>query len=343
MKQTIKFGLGVVALALGVTGAFGASEGPTVADRVWQLPKVPPYPANNKPDADRVLLGKTIFFDPRVSKNGHMSCATCHNPLQGWSDALPVSLGYLGQALTRAAPSIMNVAYNAPLTWDGRKRDVEHQVTGPIEHPMEMAQDVGKLIEWLKTVPGYQRLFDKAYPGEGINADTLSRAVASYERTIVSQNSPFDRWLRGDRAAMSDQQLRGFKIFKDPKKGNCASCHQPPNFTDHGFHNVGLASHGAPDADLGRFNISKEPHMKGAFKTPHLRSIALTAPYFHEGSAKTLMEVVEHFDKGGALKTPDLSPLVKPLGLSAQEKVDLVNFLEALTSPPQTLTLPSLP
>lgn len=330
-------------LLAGGASAWAASEGPQAADKVWQLPKMPPYPANNKPNADRILLGKTLFFDPRLSKNGHMACATCHNPIQGWSDALPVTLGYLGQALTRAAPSVMNAAYNAPLTWDGRKRDLEHQVTGPIENPMEMAQDVGKLVEWLKTVSGYRILFAKAYPGEDISADTLSRGVASYERTIVSQDSPFDQWLRGDKTALSEQQLRGFKVFKDAKKGNCASCHQPPNFTDHRFHNVGLASHGLEGADLGRFNITREPHMKGAFKTPHLRNIALTAPYFHDGSAKTLEEVVEHFDRGGALQTPDLSPQVKPLALSHQEKLDLVAFLESLTSPPKPVTLPSLP
>ena len=182
----------------------------------------------------------------------------------------------------------------------------------------------------------------RAYPGEAIDKTTTSKAIASYERTLISADSPFDHWLRGDKKAMNASQIRGFRLFTDPAKGNCAACHSAPNFTDNGFHNIGLAAYGQPNPDVGRFAIKPIASLKGAFKTPTLRDIALTAPYFHDGSATTLTEVVEHYNKGGVTKT-DLSTNIKPLNLSADEVKDLVLFLQALTTPPKTVTLPQLP
>jgi cytochrome c peroxidase len=170
----------------------------------------------------------------------------------------------------------------------------------------------------------------------------VSKALAAFERTVVSRDSPFDRWLRGEPGAMTAQQVQGFRLFADPRKGNCAVCHQPPNFTDDGFHNVGLASHDRPEADLGRYLIKPVASMKGAFKTPTLRDVELTAPYFHDGSAHTLAHVVELYDRGG-VTARDRSPQIRPLGLSAAEKAAIVAFMRALTTPQKPFVLPVLP
>jgi cytochrome c peroxidase len=173
-----------------------------------------------------------------------------------------------------------------------------------------------------------------------IDADAVSKAIASFERTALSTNSPFDRWVKGEAKAMNAQQVNGFRVFVG--KGNCAICHAAPNFTDDGFHNLGLASHGKPEPDMGRYAVKPVASMKGAFKTPTLRDIDRSGPYFHDGSATTLMEVVEHYDRGGTTRT-DLSPNMKPLDLTQQEKEDLVAFMQALTSPYRPVTLPELP
>jgi cytochrome c peroxidase len=203
-----------------------------------------------------------------------------------------------------------------------------------------MNMDIAKLFQWLGNSPGYQSLFARAYPGEGINEATLSKAIASFERTVVSKNSPFDRWVQGDAKALTPQQVDGFKLFVG--KANCMACHSGANFTDNGFHNLGLKSWGSGAPDMGRYAQKPVNAMRGAFKTPTLREVARTAPYFHDGSAKSLLEVVELYDRGGEVKT-NLSPNLKPLGLSSQEKRALVAFLEALSSPFMAVTMPELP
>ncbi len=308
----------------------------------WLLPDTPPYPAGNEPTEERIALGKQLFFDPRLSGDGNMSCATCHNPMFGWSDGLPTARGHKSMVLKRATPTIVNAAYNTIQMWDGRKKDLEDQATGPLETSVEMNADFKRMFEFLNLNQGYKRAFEKAYPGEGINKQTIAKAIASYERTIVSNDSPFDRWIKGDKDAMTEQQVRGFRLFVDPAKGNCAACHSAPNFTDNGFHNVGLASSAGENADPGRYAYKPIKILKGAFKTPTLRDVALTAPYFHDGSAKTLMDVVEHYAKGGEVKE-HLSPNIRKLDLSRQEKEDLVAFMEALTSRHEPVTLPKLP
>lgn len=308
----------------------------------WLLPDTPKSPKKNTPTTERVALGKMLFFDPRLSRDGSISCATCHNPVLGWADGLPTGVGFQGKVLGRASPTVINTAYNRIQMWDGRARTLEAQALGPILAAVEMNGDLNAIINWLKATPGYARAFDNAYPGEGITEKTLARAIASFERTVISNDSPFDRWVKGDASAMTRQQVRGFKVFLDPDKGNCAVCHQAPNFTDDGFHNLGLASYNADSPDMGRFAHVPIKVLKGAFKTPTLRDIALTAPYFHDGSANTLEEVVDHYVTGGVV-TPDLSPNMKPLNLTEQEKADLVAYMQALTSPPVTFELPLLP
>jgi cytochrome c peroxidase len=315
---------------------------PTKADQAWVLPAAPPPPADNKPNAARVALGKMLFFDPRLSRDGNMACATCHNPLLGWSDGLPTAKGFKSQVLGRASPTVVNTGYNKIQMWDGRKATLEEQAIGPMVADVEMNADLGAVFKWLNTNEGYRQAFAKAYPGESIDEKTFAKALASFERTVISRDSPFDRWLKGDPKAMTAQQVRGFRLFQDEKKGNCAVCHAAPNFTDDGFHNIGLASYGKPQPDMGRYLIRPVAVLKGAFKTPTLRDIELTAPYFHDGSVATLEGVVDYYAGGGAV-SHDLSPNIRKLDLTAQEKADIVAFMRALTTNHGPVVLPKLP
>jgi cytochrome c peroxidase len=308
----------------------------------WQLPDAPPAPPDNQPTIERIALGKQLFFDPRLSRDGNLSCASCHNPVLGWADGLPTARGAEGKALARSTPTVINAAHNTIQMWDGRKATLEDQALAPIEATVEMNQDIDQLLAWLNRNKGYRESFAKAYPGEKIGKETLAKAIASFERSIVSNNSPFDRWLRGDASAMDSTQVRGFWVFLDLDKGNCVACHQAPNFTDNGFHNIGLASFARPEPDMGRFVQRPVKLMQGAFKTPVLRNVALTAPYFHDGSARSLEEVIEVYRQGGVIKT-NLSPNIRPLKLSARDKKDLVAFMRALTGEVAPITLPILP
>jgi len=308
----------------------------------WRLAATPPHPADNEPTPPRVELGKKLFFDPRLSGDGNMSCASCHSPLLGWSDGLATGKGFKSMVLDRASPTVFNTAYNSIQMWDGRKKSLEEQAMGPMEASVEMNMDTQKLFTWLNGHDGYRALFAQAYPGKPIDADTLSKAIASFERTVVSNSAPFDQWVAGKADAMTQEQVKGFALFIDPKKANCAACHSGPNFTDNGFHNLGLASFGKDNPDPGRYSQRPVASMKGAFKTPTVREAANTAPYFHDGSAKTLGEMVDFYAKGGLVKT-NQSQSLKELSLSGEEKAQLVSFVHALSSPAKPFVLPVLP
>jgi cytochrome c peroxidase len=306
------------------------------------LPAVPPHPEDNAPTPQRVELGKKLFFDPRLSGDGNMSCASCHSPLLGWSDGLPTGKGVKSMVLDRASPTVVNTAYNSIQMWDGRKASLEDQAMGPMEATVEMNMDTKKLFTWLNANAGYRALFNEAYPGKPIDADNLSKAIASFERTVISNTSPFDQWVAGKADAMTPDQVKGFALFIDPNKANCSACHSGPNFTDNGFHNLGLASFGKDNPDMGRYAQKPIASLKGAFKTPTVRESASSAPYFHDGSARTLDEVVAFYAKGGIVKT-NLSKSVKELALSKEEVGQLVSFMNALSSPAKPFTLPVLP
>jgi cytochrome c peroxidase len=314
------------------------AQGASAADP-WLRPPVVPHPADNEPTQVRVDLGKALFFDPRLSGSGFLSCASCHNPAMGWTDGLATGFGHGFQRLGRATPTVLNAAFQPLLMWDGRKNSLEDQALGPVESPGEMNMPLDELIKRLSSIAGYLPLFEKAYPGQGVSKETVAKALASFERTIVSTTAPFDRWRKGDAKAINESAKRGFALFTG--KANCALCHQGFDFSDHGFHNIGVKSLTGTD-DEGRFAHRKIKVLKGAFKTPTLRDIELTAPYMHNGMYKTLDEVVEHYDRGGDVKD-NLSPNMKPLGLSVQEKHDLVAFMSTLTGDPRQIVLPSLP
>ncbi|MFW5444144.1 MAG: cytochrome-c peroxidase [Methylococcaceae bacterium] len=348
LKHFSPYGFFIIAIS---TGIFSACSTNLVSEQgsdhsvelhKWLLPDTPPFPKDNEPTKARVELGKMLFFDPRISRDQNMSCATCHNPSLGWSDGLAKGRGFKSTMLGRASPSIVNTAYNTIQMWDGRKKDLEDQAMGPLEAGVEMNTNFETFFTWIRNNDGYVTAYEKAYPGLGITKETTAKAIASFERTVISNNSPFDQWIKGDSSAMTEQQVRGFNLFKDENKANCAVCHDAPNFTDNGMHNIGLASFGDKKPDLGRFDQKPLRLMKGAFKTPTLRDVALSAPYFHDGSARTLMQVVEHYAKGGFVKT-NLSPNLKEITLTQQDKEDLVAFMQALTSEHVAITFPLLP
>jgi cytochrome c peroxidase len=335
------FAMAMIATAASAADPLGGfAPPPTAADQAWRLPAAAPMPKENISTTARIELGHALFFDPRLSGNGAMACATCHNPSLGWSDGLKTAIGAGGKVLGRGTPTITNTTFNTQFMWDGRKKSLEDQALGPMKSPEEMNTDFSAALTRLTAVQGYVGMFEKAYPGEGINEETIAKAIAAFERTVVVNDSPFDRWLAGDRKAMTQAQWRGYKIFADPARGNCAACHSAPNFTDNGYHNIGLTSSGEPD--LGRFNVRKVASMKGAFKTPTLRDIEMTAPYFRDGSSPTLLAVVEHYVRGGDDRS-NLSPSLKPLDLSETDKDDLVQFMKALTGRRKALTVPTLP
>lgn len=288
-------------------------------------PELIEYPDDEPPSQELVQLGKVLFFDNRLSVNDNQSCATCHNPDLGFGEGLKSAFGTMGNTLGRNSPHLYNLAWNIVFFWDGRANSLEEQALGPIEAEGEMNMPLSELIPKLKKVPYYERMFNLVFPDEGITKENIGAAIAAFERTIIVKNTPFDRYLKGDLAAMSPAAIRGLGLFEG--KARCAECHMGPNFTDNGFHNIGLG-----DNDPGRQAIQEGATNQGAFKTPGLRNVLLTAPYMHDGSMASLEEVMHHYNKGG-IQSPHLDPIMKPLGLTEKEIFDLIAFMGALTEP----------
>jgi cytochrome c peroxidase len=305
----------------------------------YARPAAPAVPADNAMTPARVELGRMLFFDPRLSGSSWISCATCHNPALGWSDGLPTAIGNGMKALQRHTPTILNAAYNKRQMWDGRFASLEEQALGPIGSEDEMNLKLGEMVKRLREIRGYRTHFEKAYPGEGISALTVAKAIASFERTIVSREAPFDRWQAGDEGAVSAAAKRGFGLFRG--KANCTACHQGGNFTDDGFHNVGVRQWPGVD-DAGRFTKVAVKVLRGAHKTPSLRDVAYTAPYMHNGAYSTLRSVVEMYARGGD-DTGNIDPNIRRLSLSPQEIDDIVAFLESLSGEPVQVAAPQLP
>jgi cytochrome c peroxidase len=321
-----------------LSGGAVTVDGITIPD-IGPLPTVVPIPATNLNYTAKVELGKQLYFDGRLSKNGQVPCAACHVPTTGFADARQVSIGVGGAIGDRQAPTIFNTAYNPLQFWDGRVGSLEEQVLGPIQEEDEMAETIENVVKKIGKIKGYQQQFREVF-GTGVNMQGIAEAIAAYERTIVSTDSAFDKYMQGDAKGMDESAIRGMTLFKG--KGRCILCHNGPNFTDNQFHNLGVPQVGPRKEDLGRYDVTLVEHDKEAFKTPTLRSISETAPYMHGGAFKTLEEVVDFLDQGGE-HNPNLSPLVKPLGLSPNEKADLIAFLKALTGAPIKFEMPKLP
>jgi cytochrome c peroxidase len=309
--------------------------------RLYERPKDIPYPADDPYSKAKAVLGKTLFFDPRISASGTQSCATCHNPAFSWSDGMGLAVGSGHKRLGRKSPTILNLAWDQEAEsymWDGRKVSLEDQATGPMFSAAEMGTEPNILLAKLKSIPSYQPLFNAAFPDvqDPITADYISKAIATYERTVISGTAPFDRWLQGDEKAISESAKQGFILFN--QKARCSACHSGWRFSDGGFHDIGL-----DDEDLGRGKLLPNlVSMQHAFKAVGLRNIALRSPYMHNGSLKTLAEVVDHYDHG-FVKRPSLADDIRPLHLTAQEKADLIAFLKTLTSKDAEVTIPTMP
>jgi cytochrome c peroxidase len=302
----------------------------------YRRPTAIPFPKDNPYTPEKAALGKKLYFDTRISVTSAQSCASCHSPSFGWGDGLAVGVGHGMAKLGRHSPTIINAAWGPIFMWDGRLASLEEQALGPIQSPGEMNMPLDQLMERLGSVAEYKPLFAAAFPNEDMSAKTLAKAIATYERTVVSERAPFDDWVDGDEKAISDEAKRGFVIFNT--KAQCSSCHEGWNFTNDGFQDIGL-----PSDDIGRGKITPGIlKMKHAFKTPGLREITRRVPYMHDGSIATLEQVVEHYDQGG-VNRPSRSDLVKPLGLTPQEKSELVAFLRTLTSNLDPTSVPVLP
>jgi cytochrome c peroxidase len=285
-------------------------------------------PADNPLTTEKVELGKQLYFDPRLSIDNTVSCASCHDPKKGWSNGERFATGVRDQKGGRSAPTILNAGYSVFQFWDGRARHVEGQALGPIENPIEMDMPLPALVEKLNNIEGYRRQFQEVFGGEA-TPENIAKAIGAFERTIVSGAAPFDQFKAGDTTALSEQAQRGMDVFFN--RAQCSACHAGPNFTDGGFHNIGV---GMDDEqpDHGRFAISNLRGDTGSFKTPTLREIARTAPYMHDGRFATLLEVVDYYDRGG---TPNSyqDEEIRPLRLTNEQKADLIVFLtEGLAS-----------
>ncbi|GEM44585.1 cytochrome-c peroxidase [Deinococcus cellulosilyticus] len=285
---------------------------------------LPPVPANNPMTPEKIKLGKKLFYDPILSADGKVSCASCHNPDLAFADHQAVSPGVEGRKGVRNAPTLTNVAFRKSFFFEGGAKSLELQAMGPLTDHNEMASDVDSVVKKLKAHPEYPALFKEVFQAAPTMQHVVE-AIASFERTLISNNSPFDRFQRGDLKALTDAQKRGMELFFD--QADCFHCHTGSNFTDELPHNTAL---NVFDEDQGLARLTLKDEDIGKFKTPTLRNIALTAPYMHDGSKATLREAVEHYNKGGESNL-NADPLMRPLGLTDDQIDDLVAFMESLT------------
>ncbi|MSU63467.1 MAG: cytochrome-c peroxidase [Pedosphaera sp.] len=285
-----------------------------------------PVPEDNPQTGEKIELGRRLFFDKQLSRDGTIACATCHLPERALTDAKPVAVGIEGRPGRRNAPSLFNRAYGKAFFWDGRVKSLEEQPLTAITNRNEMDLTLPEFEFRLDRNRDYSMAFGSVF-GERPHARNAAKALATFVRTLLSGNSPFDRFEHGDQNALSDAAKRGLQIFRG--KGNCIPCHSGPLLSDEEFHNTGV-SWGKEPLDLGRFEVTKREQDRGKFKTATLRNIALTAPYMHDGSLATLDDVIEFYSKG-ALPNPSLDREVRPLNLHPEEKVDLITFLKCLS------------
>lgn len=321
---------GVPATQAGKTTSTGASA--VKAKNVF-------VPSDNPLTQAKIELGFRLWFEPRLSGNNQMTCATCHDHTSGFSNGERTAAGITGARGNRNVPTIYGIANNPFQFWDGRAKSLEEQALGPIENPIEMSAELPDVIRKLEAVEYYPRKFEEAF-GTGITADGIAKAIASFERALTVGPTPFERYARGEKEAMSESAIRGAQIFHSPK-GRCIACHSGADLTDGGFHNLGVGLD-RPNPDPGRYGITKDEADRGSFKTPSLRNVAQTAPYMHDGSLSTLAEVVAFYNKGG-IPNVNQDPRIGRLNLSEQDQADLVAFLRALTGKDNLKEMGQLP
>jgi cytochrome c peroxidase len=326
--NALRFTLTVVFFILANT--FSASYAADLS--YWKLPPVP-IPKDNPQSEAKIALGHQLIFDTRLSKNDALSCTSCHLLAAGGAGPTPRAFGQGGE-LGRWAPSWDNAAYYTSLFWDGRASSLEEQTgalpghMGPITAPGEMGSDVNQVAARLNTIPGYKKQFNQVF-GTDATPQNIAKAIAAFERTQIANQSPFQRYVSGDKKALSASAKHGFELFQG--KALCTTCHTPPLLTDNNFHNVGVPQVGPLKEDVGRADVTKDAADKGKFKTPSLYNSASFAFFMHDGAFSTLKEVVEHYNKGGDPKDKNQDPLIMPLKLTDKEQADLIEFLKSLT------------
>ena len=324
-------------------------------------------PADNPQTPDKIALGEQLFFDGRLSRNGTVACSSCHDPARAFTDGRPVSVGIFSRVGQRNSPTILNALYNATQFWDGRVATLEQQAVLPITNPVEMGQTgMDSVVARVAAIDDYRVRFQRVF-GRPVNATDLARAIASYERSQVAFDSPFDRFNAGDSHAITPAAQRGWRLFNS--QAGCNKCHaltdttsRPTTFTDNDFHNIGigiirhnvvalarqaeqLVARGdtavidsaaiiSPMSAVGRYLVTRKQSEIAAFKTPDLRNVLVTGPYFHDGSMVTLWDVMDHYNKGDGIKDPFLDEDIHPLALTEHDIDDLVELLASLTSAP---------
>ncbi len=322
--------------------ATALSEAPTVDPELatikatFRRPATVPFPASNPFTEAKRALGERLFHDKRLSVDGSMACASCHIRSKGFADGRKHGRGVPGRPLKRHTPGLWNLAWAATVFWDGRARSLEEQVAGPIEASDEMGQPVASLTTLLAADPAYSRPFAAAFPKEpSVSAQNLAKAIATFERTLVSPPTRFDRWIEGDEKALTSDEIAGFRLFTG--KARCSNCHMGWAFTDYAFHDIGL-----PSEDRGRGAVLQLDAADHAFKTPSLREIGRSAPYMHDGSQASLSDVVRHYQSGIIERASLSADLPRALELDDRERGQLLAFLGTLTSdhepmPPATI------
>ncbi len=290
---------------------------------------IPKHPVSNPYSFDKAELGKVMFFDNKLSKYNMFSCASCHNPQINWADDLDKTLGNDKLPLKRNSPSVVNTAYHSSMFWDGRAKTLESQANDVLLNPKEMNSSETLLKRVLGKEQNYLDMFRKSFGDEEINLDRVTKALATFQRTLVTKNnSPFDRFIKGDYNSLSNSQIRGLHLFRT--KARCMTCHNGENFSDNNFHNTGLVMQGTQFEDLGKFDTTNKPQDYGVFRTASLRNAAKTTPYFHHGQTKTISEIIKMYNSGMP-QSQNKSKLIKPLGLTSAEMKDLENFIQSLS------------
>jgi cytochrome c peroxidase len=317
------------------------------------LPKVK-YPDDNQYSKEKADLGKMLFFDRRLSSSGQISCANCHNPELGWTDNLTRSFGHNRQTGGRNAMTILNVGHATSFFWDGRAPSLEAQSIMPIQDQLEMKEHLNLAVKKIKRLKGYQKLFAEAFPDKKVTQDNLQKAIATFERTIVSPPSKFDKFISGDANLFTDEEVLGLHVYRT--KANCISCHNTPYFSDNQFHNDGQMLFGTKNEDFGRYKVTKNKEDLGKFRTPTLREVSRTGPWMHHGHFPSLLDVVEFYNLGnpspiqGKYKgTPrdslqgKTSPILKKLNLNKEDVKALIAFMNTLSTPTNRMKMPELP
>ncbi len=307
---------------------------------IGKLPKVK-FPENNPFSMEKAILGKKLFFDPKLSVSGQIACASCHEPQLGWGDGKRFSNGDVRKEGKRNAQTIMNIAYADKMFWDGRAADIEDQIHFPVEDPLEMNTPQEVAMERISKLPEYKEEFKKVFGTEEITFEKIALAIATFERTVISGRTKFDKFIEGNSKVYSDEEVLGLHIYRT--KAQCMNCHNGPYFSDNDFHNIGLTYYGRKFEDLGRYNVTKETEDVGKFRTPSLREVTATGPWMHNGLFTNLDGIINLYNAGMPTPKrkahqmndtlfPKKSHLLKPLNLTKEERKALVAFLKTLES-----------